>query len=262
METIILDHKNISEFYCNQLTSYSENELRHLIKWGNTKLPNTTAIFNMGTATGCPAAKLGLCEFRTTCKFKAVKKNKCYAIHPENFRPNVKKYRLRQMKYWLNVSAEKFAYEFIQVYNHKVIKPTLLRFNEAGELWGQNCVTKLEQISKLIFDATGVKSYIYTHRTDLKLPVNSKYLNVVHSGKDNNNYSSETATELIKRLNKPIVRYIGVTKQEYEYIKRNRLILNKNNVYPNFKKYICIGDCKKCNLCAMLLSGEIYAKIH
>ena len=69
-------------------------DLKNLIATGNKKLPTTTAIFNMGSATDCPSLKKGLCTAVTE------KKVTCYALRPENFRPLVLPYRRRQEKYW------------------------------------------------------------------------------------------------------------------------------------------------------------------
>ena len=59
---------------------------KKLVKFGNTKLPSTTAIFNMGTSKDCPSRLKGLCKCATVC----------YARKPEKRFPNtVPAYRKR-----------------------------------------------------------------------------------------------------------------------------------------------------------------------
>jgi hypothetical protein len=67
-------------------------ELKKLIQAGNHKLPKSTAIFNMASATDCPSLKLGLCS--------AVDENGklfCYAKKSEaGYRPDVLPYRRKK----------------------------------------------------------------------------------------------------------------------------------------------------------------------
>lgn len=136
--------------------------LKKMIQAGNKKLPKSTAIFNMASATDCPSLKLGLCS--------AVDENGklfCYAKKSEaGYRPDVLPYRRRQEKFWLSISAEDFAAQFIAINARKRKKFTALRLNEAGDFHTQACVDKAEAIAKLI-TATGVAVYAYTARKDL-----------------------------------------------------------------------------------------------
>lgn len=132
------------------------NELKKLVRYGNNKLPKTTAIFNMGSATLCPSKKLGLCK---VC-------NICYAMKAERLYPAVLPYRTRQQDYWTKTSAEQFVKDFIMAVGKKRNPITHLRLNESGDFHSQECVYKAEKIAKLlaIFD---IKVYVYTARTDL-----------------------------------------------------------------------------------------------
>lgn len=126
---------------------------------GNIKIPKTTAIFNMSSATNCPSLKLGLC--------KAVKQGaKCYAIKPEVMYPDVLPYRNKQEQYWKDVTAEQFVYQFLFFNSSKKTPFNALRFNEAGDFHSQSCVNKAEQIARLL-KKHGIKSYCYTSRSDL-----------------------------------------------------------------------------------------------
>lgn len=126
---------------------------------GNVKLPKTTAIFNMTSATSCPSLKLGLC--------KAKKQGaKCYALKAEEIYPNVLPYRNRQNKYWIKVDAETFINEFLEINNNKRKPFTKLRFNESGDFISQKCLNKAEKIAKVL-KGHGIKVYCYTSRSDL-----------------------------------------------------------------------------------------------
>jgi hypothetical protein len=141
-------------------------ELKKLIQSGNHKLPKSTAIFNMASATDCPSLKLGLCS--------AVDENGklfCYAKKSEaGYRPDVLPYRQRQEKFWKAISAEDFAAQFIAINSRKRKPFTALRLNEAGDFHSQECIVKAEKIAKLLKE-TGVAVYAYTARRDLDYTV-------------------------------------------------------------------------------------------
>jgi hypothetical protein len=136
--------------------------LKKMIQAGNHKLPKTTAIFNMASATDCPSLKLGLCS--------AVDENGklfCYAKKSEaGYRPDVLPYRRRQEKFWSDITAEDFANQLIAINSRKRIKFDALRFNEAGDFHSQACVEKAEKIAKLL-KPHGIQAYAYTARSDL-----------------------------------------------------------------------------------------------
>ena len=127
---------------------------------GNTKLPATTAIFNMGSATRCPSAALGMCPFA------ADRSGACYALKPERQYPASLPYRERQTALWHSTSAFAFVAQFLAINARKRNPYNALRFNESGDFWTQACVDKAELIAKLL-SLHGVRVYTYTHRKDL-----------------------------------------------------------------------------------------------
>jgi hypothetical protein len=137
-------------------------ELKKLIQSGNHKLPTSTAIFNMGSATDCPSLKLGLCS--------AVDENGklfCYAKKSEaGYRPDVLPYRRRQEKFWKGITAEEFAKQFISINSRKRKPFNAIRLNESGDFHSLACVAKAETIATLL-KPYGVKVYAYTARKDL-----------------------------------------------------------------------------------------------
>jgi len=151
-----------------------DNPLKSLIQAGNLKLPKTTAIFNMSSATECASLKLGLCKAVIELKKamaksgKLERKNVCYAVKSERpYRPGVKPYRDRQGEYWLSVSAEDFVFQFMRINGTKKVKYDKIRLNEAGDFHSQECVDKAERIAKLLKQFVGVTVYCYTSRDDL-----------------------------------------------------------------------------------------------
>lgn len=139
---------------------------------GNTKIPSSTAIFNMSSATFCPSKKLGLCA--------AVKCGvKCYAIKAEYaYHPDVLPYRKRQGKFWGKVSATNFAKQFLLINATKRNGFKALRFNESGDFNNQTEVNKAEEIARLL-RLQGIKTYCYTSRSDLDF---SKCKDLIVSG--------------------------------------------------------------------------------
>jgi hypothetical protein len=103
--------------------------LNDLITSGNKKIPSTTAIFNMGSATDCPSRKLGFCQ-----AINKNGKNICYARKSEyEYHPTVLPYRRRQEKYWKSCTAEQFVIDFLTLNALKALPYTALRLREYGE---------------------------------------------------------------------------------------------------------------------------------
>ena len=142
------------------------------ISHGNTKLPRTTMIMNMGTAEHCPSKIRGLCDIAS----------KCYARKSEKLYPNVLPARKRQAKYWLSNTAEVIAADLLQAMTKNT---TLFRFNESGDFYSQKCVEKLDKISRILFDKRQVITYGYTARKDLDF--SSVYFRVKGSGHNQGN---------------------------------------------------------------------------
>ena len=138
-----------------------ENKLKNLVQSGNTKIPKTTAIFNMSSAHDCSSRRLGLCKACVNGK------NVCYAIKAEySYRPDVLPYRRRQEKLWLNFSAEEIVFHFLLLNSNKKNKFDSLRLNEAGDFHSQDCVNKAEKIARYL-KRYGIVVYCYTSRSDL-----------------------------------------------------------------------------------------------
>jgi hypothetical protein len=135
--------------------------LANLISAGNMKLPSTTGIFNMASATNCPSKKLGLCK-------ASQQHAKCYAMKSEQNHCSkyVLPYREAQKEFWQHISAKEFVSQFILLNSTKVIPFKNLRFNEAGDFHNQAELDKAEEIAKML-RRFGIRCYCYTSRNDL-----------------------------------------------------------------------------------------------
>lgn len=135
-------------------------ELTSLLSEGNTKIPVSTAVFNMSSASSCPSRRLGLCSAR----WAGVK---CYALKSEcGLYPGVLPRREAQQVFWLKTSAEDFVVQFLLINALKEKPFTKIRLNESGDFHTQECVDKAEKIAQIL-SRFGIKVYCYTSREDL-----------------------------------------------------------------------------------------------
>ena len=188
-------------------------QLAKLLSTGNTKLPRTTAIFNMGPAHGCPSFILGLCR-----AYSKDGKHVCYAKKSEtSMRPEVEPHRNRQKSFWLSTTAEEFAWQFLLINSLKELPWNALRLNESGDFWGQDCIVKAERIATILAPY-GIKVYCYTSRSDLNF---TQVRNLIVSGSS---------------FQKP-----GIT---------NVFMMVEDTKKDRPKGYgVCPMDCKVCNRC-------------
>lgn len=149
--------------------------LSHLLSSGNRKIPKSTAIFNLSSATDCPSARLGKC--------KAKKQGaKCYALKAEqnHYSRFVLPYRRSQERFWFQTSAKEFVSQFVLLNSIRRIPYNSIRFDESGDFHGQYDVTKMEEIAKML-RRFGIRCYCYTSRNDLNF---SKIRHLLLNGSD------------------------------------------------------------------------------
>ena len=167
-------------------------KLKDLLSFGNSKVGNDTAIFNMNPAFSCPSEKLNLCEH---AKY-------CYAKKAERIYPQTLPYRERQETYWDSIDVKTFVEEFTTAIKKKKTTIKYLRFSESGDFKSQADVDKLSAIAEELKDIVVV--YTYTARKDLDYTNISENLVVNGSGfmVSNNFYiinkkGDETAKSLV-----------------------------------------------------------------
>jgi hypothetical protein len=134
--------------------------LAGLIRFGNKKLPRTTAVFSMCAATDCPARRLGFCQ--------AVDgdRNVCYARRTERQWAHVLKHRRGCARYWRRTRADTFAREFLEIVDRRKTLTTALRLNVAGDFRTQQDVITAHLIACHL-SMYGIITYGYTARRDL-----------------------------------------------------------------------------------------------
>ena len=144
--TIIKEQKELNE----------NRPFKELVLFGNAKLPDSTAIFNLGSATNCPSAKLGLCKVRSIC----------YAWKEEKRWKNCYNHREESTMYWNEHTSTQFVDDLLLTIIKEQRTVTALRFNEAGDLGDIIDLMKIHEIAKKL-KKYNIKVYIYTAREDL-----------------------------------------------------------------------------------------------
>ncbi len=204
--------------------------LKPKVTFGNKKLPETTMIMNITSATDCPARKLGMCQL-DKC---GIGSNKCYALKAEKFRPSTLVHRRKQQAWWDQPAGDMIA-SFKLLRSKMRRKITAVRVGESGDF------RNLSDVLKLVVLAAGNKDltwYLYTAREDLFTDAVQCTLprNVVVNGSgwmaDNGFYA------VPKGAARPVAKE-GIKKIAW-----------------------CAGDCRKCTLCLKKGGVAIYAREH
>lgn len=182
----------------------------NLIKFGNHKLGDDIAIFNMSSATDCPSRKLGLCDVVKEGKIR------CYAEKPEiQYKPNCLCHRRHQEEYWKNTSGIQILEDFYTKITKRRKETRYFRYNEAGDFHLQEDINKLSLIADGL-RTIGITTYGYTARYDL-------------------DFSD-------RRF---IVRGSGFFN---EYLNGTTTVITKNQEPPE-GYIVCPGNCRRCNIC-------------
>lgn len=145
-------------------------KLKDLLSFGNSKVGNDTAIFNMNAALDCPSEKLGLCKHAKNC----------YAKKAERIYPQTLPYRRKQEIYWDSVDVDTFVTEFKDSIKKKKNPIKYLRISESGDFKTQADFDKLNEIAEKLKGTVVV--YTYTAREDLNYDKISDNLIVNGSG--------------------------------------------------------------------------------
>ena len=131
------------------------------IAFGNKKVPKTTAIVNTTSWFLCPGRLKGFCELREVCY------DKCREVMG-----SVCKSRLNHDLWWRMNDAETIAMFYIlsiqaQSLKHPEAPINLVRFQEVGDFRSTEDLTKMIDVSNIIFEELGINSYTYTHNRDI-----------------------------------------------------------------------------------------------
>lgn len=141
--------------------------LQDHLTFGNNKIADTVAIFNITSATDCPNAKTkengesetGLCQ---------VPWKECYAHKSEDRYDAPLEYRRRQTYLWDRLTAEEFADAFVEIIDNKIVYGNAenysdfdLRFNQAGDARTREDIEKMERVARILNDF-GIDTYTYS----------------------------------------------------------------------------------------------------
>ena len=131
------------------------------IAFGNKKVPKTTAIVNTTSWFLCPGRLRGFCELHEVCY------DKCREVMG-----SVNKSRLNHDLWWRQNDADTIAQFYIysikaESLKHPEAPINLVRFQEVGDFRSTADLTKMIDVSNLIYDALSINSYTYTHNRDI-----------------------------------------------------------------------------------------------
>lgn len=131
------------------------------IAFGNKKVPKTTAIANTTSWFLCPGRLKGFCELHEVCY------DKCREVMG-----SVCKSRLNHDLWWRQNDADTIAQFYIysikaESLKHPEAPINLVRFQEVGDFRSTADLTKMIDVSDLIYDALSINSYTYTHNRDI-----------------------------------------------------------------------------------------------
>lgn len=153
--------------------SIAKNMDRLAFTVGNRKIGEDTLIFNMGSATECPSARMGLC---TLAHKKWGGDGKCYALKAEATYPASLAFRSIQALQWEHFTAAQIAdaiFTEVMATQKRKTPIRFVRFNESGDFYSFSCVMKAGRIAGYVAELCKrasvpvVKFYTYSHRSDI-----------------------------------------------------------------------------------------------
>lgn len=126
--------------------------LSDYVKFGNNKVCDNVAIFNMNSATDCDNRNTKHCQ---------VPDGMCYAYNDEQRYGAPLDYRRRQEYLWDSLDAETWAKAFLQIVSRKRKPVKAIRFSESGDFRHESDIIRVNRIAELLSDA-GILVYSYS----------------------------------------------------------------------------------------------------
>jgi hypothetical protein len=120
------------------------------ISYGNKKIADNTAIFNVGAATDCPNLGTEFCQ---------VAESECYAKNSETVFPGSLDYRRKQQIIWEHLDPVTWAKAFRMHYNRKRSEVSTIRLNESGDSQHRQDLLKADEIARQLDDIVDVYTY-------------------------------------------------------------------------------------------------------
>ena len=122
------------------------------LSFGNSKIADSVAIFNMNAATDCPNRETDNCQ---------VPWEDCYAGKAERQYPQPLAYRRRQEYLWDCMPPELWAKAFLKVVERKRSPVDTIRFSEAGDFRNNGDIKRVDIIAGILSDH-GIDVYTYS----------------------------------------------------------------------------------------------------
>lgn len=124
----------------DDITAWS-HILTDYVKFGNNKIADTVAIFNMNSATDCNNRNTKHCQ---------VPDGMCYAYNDEQRYGAPLDYRRRQEYLWDCIDAVTFAEAFNEMVSRKRKPVTAIRFSESGDFRHRGDIIKVNRIAQMV----------------------------------------------------------------------------------------------------------------
>lgn len=126
--------------------------LQDYLSFGNSKIADNVAIFNMNAASDCPNRESENCQ---------VPWEDCYAGKAERQYPQPLAYRRRQEYLWDSMPPELWAEAFLAVIDRKRKPVDTIRFSEAGDFRHNADIVRVDTIADILADH-GIDVYTYS----------------------------------------------------------------------------------------------------
>ena len=153
---------NVEAFKERYTKAFDEIAPKPHIAFGNKKIPKTTMIANTTSWFLCPGRLHSFCELKEVCY------DKCREVMG-----SVCKSRLNHDLWWRINDSHTIAQFYIYSITTENMKRAddnkvnLVRFQEVGDFRTVDDLTKMIDVSNLIYEELGINSYTYTHNRDI-----------------------------------------------------------------------------------------------
>jgi len=124
----------------DDITAWS-HILKDYVKFGNNKVADSVAIFNMNSATDCNNRNTKHCQ---------VPDGMCYAFNDEERYGTPLEYRRRQEYLWDCLDADTWAAAFNELVSRKRKPVTAIRFSESGDFRHRGDIVKVNRIAQMV----------------------------------------------------------------------------------------------------------------
>lgn len=138
-----------AEYATDRVEAWSKL-LGDYIRYGNKKIADHVAIFNMNSAHDCINLGTERCQ---------VAEDECYAVGSETAFPSVLPFRRKQEIIWSHLDAVTWAKAFRRHYERKRNPVSTIRFSESGDFRTEHDILRVDEIARRLDDIVDVYTY-------------------------------------------------------------------------------------------------------